>query len=248
MIIVFDSGIGGFSLLQEMRREGLTTPVLYLADQANFPYGSKSESWLAARLASIAKWAAGYNPQVFVLACNTATVAAIETIRNILPCPVVGVEPVVKPLSAYSKALVLATQVTASSARTKELLTRFGGHVQLVSAPGLAVAIENNDNDQVKIILKNIAETVSREKIQAIGLSCTHYPLVSDCLQSLLPAVHLYDPSQAVVHQLKKYLSPPVGRKQESAIEFVTTGGVVRFNEQISHYLQIATQAKKVTI
>lgn len=248
MIIVFDSGIGGFSLLQEMRKQGLTTPVLYLADQANFPYGDKSESWLAARLASITKWAAVYNPQVFVLACNTGTVAAIETIRNILSCPVVGVEPVVKPLSAYPKALVLATQVTASSARTKELLARFSGHVQVLSVPGLAVAIENNDNDQVKILLQNIAKKVSRENIQAIGLSCTHYPLVSDRLERLLPDVRLYDPSQAVVRELKKYLSPLVGRKQEPAIEFATTGGVVRFNEQIAHYLQIATQAKKVTI
>lgn len=248
MIIVFDSGVGGFSLLRELGNQQISLPLIYLADQAHFPYGDKSPDWLSARLAKIAKWAQALKPSIFILACNTGTVSGISQMRELLSCPVVGVEPVVKPLGSYDKALVLATPVTVDSPRTRELVAQFGGHVQVVSVPGLASAIENNDSVRVKKILQEISIRVLRENIQAIGLSCTHYPLVADLLQPLVPQVHLYDPSRAVVHQLKKYLSPADSKSQQQQTQFLTTGEVIRFNEQILYYLGIKAEAKKVEI
>lgn len=250
MILVFDSGVGGFSILKEIRKQHSTTPVVYLADQNFFPYGDKSAVWLSKRLRQVAVWAHTYKPEIFVIACNTATVSAIAEMRSIVSCPVVGVEPVIKPLAGYQHAMVLATKATVNAPRTRELLNTFGSHVSVVSPAGLADAIENNNIGQVKKILGTISEQALRENIQAIGLSCTHYPLVTKELSTLLSGVHLYDPSSAVVSQINKLLSvtKPPDDQVTPTTQFFTTGSVVRFNEQIVRYLGIITQAKKVDI
>lgn len=248
-IIVFDSGIGGFSILREIINQRLPVSVIYLADQANFPYGHKSAEWLESRLKEIALWGVAQDPAAFVVACNTGTVAGIRTMRETLHCPVVGVEPVIKPLSSYTHALVLATQAAAESIRTQELLDIHGRHIQVYASKGLASAIENNDSEQVKISLDEISEIIEHEHIQAIGLSCTHYPLISDKIKERFPAIHLYDPSSAVVHRLKKVLeldgpAEPEGR----GIEFLTTGEVIRLDEQIRAYFDSSYHGSQVHI
>lgn len=235
MIIVFDSGVGGLSILREILNQHVTSAVTYVADQVNFPYGSKSESWLTDRLCQVARWAAGKNPTAFVLACNTATVSSITAMREILPCPVVGVEPVIKPLAAYGNALILATHVTADSPRTRELLAQYGGNVRVATPDGLADAIENTDSERVKKILETIAHRVKNENIEAIGLSCTHYPLIAAELHALLPGVHIYDPAPAVVFRLKQVLSPGTLFKGTD-VTYLTTGPVVRLKDQIKKY------------
>ena len=205
-LIVFDSGIGGLSIYRPLKVALPDENILYIADSANFPYGDKSLSWLSARFQALAQQFAALDPALVVLACNTATTNILEELRSHLSCPVVGVEPVIKPLSKYAAALALMTDSSAQSQATKELLQKYGTHVQVFTPPGLATAIEYSDYDQVKKNIHEIKEIVQKEHVQAVGLSCTHYPLIIGMLQKEMPDVTFIDPSAAVVEQVVRVL------------------------------------------
>lgn len=205
-IIVFDSGIGGFSIFRPLKSALPNENIIYLADSNNFPYGNKSIPWLENRFRELSLEFGQLDPKLVVLACNSATTNVITAIRASLDCPVVGVEPVIKPLSKYSSALALMTESSAASAVTRDLLNKYGRHVQIFTPKGLASAIEYNDIEQVKKSIHEIKYIVLKEKIEAIGLSCTHYPLVIKALQTAMPQVELIDPSLAVVKEVLRVL------------------------------------------
>ncbi len=205
-IIVFDSGIGGMSIYRPLKQALPDENIIYLADPAGFPYGDKSDAWLSDRFSVLVKQFEQLSPKLVVLACNTATTNIIDYLRSRLNCPVVGVEPVIKPLSKYSSALALMTSSTATSLTTAKLLKDYGDHVQIFTPKGLAVAIEYHDLDQVKKNIHEIKEIVRNKNIQAIGLSCTHYPLILGMLQKAMPGVVFIDPSEAVVNEVVRVL------------------------------------------
>lgn len=206
-IIVFDSGIGGMSIYRPLKIALPDENIIYITDAANFPYGDKSVEWLKTRFTELGQQFKSLSPKLVVLACNTATTGIIDDLRSVLDCPVVGVEPVIKPLSQYQRSLVLMTATTAGSASTAKLLREYGPHVQVFSPKGLAVAIEFNDFEQVKKNLHEIKEIVQRESIEAIGLSCTHYPLILAEFKSAMPGVLFIDPSEAVVKEVVRVLN-----------------------------------------
>lgn len=205
-IIVFDSGIGGMSIYRPLKIALPDENIIYLTDSANFPYGDKSAEWIKERFAELGDQFEALNPKLLVLACNTATTGVIENLRERLRCKVVGVEPVIKPLSAYKNALALMTATTANSESTTKLLAEFGPHVQVFTPKGLAVAIEFNDYDQVKNNIHEIKKIVQEKNIKAVGLSCTHYPLIIAELKKAMPEVIFIDPSSAVVSQVIRVL------------------------------------------
>lgn len=205
-IIVFDSGIGGLSIYRPLQIALPDEFIIYIADSANFPYGDKSKEWLVARFVELGKQFAVLNPSAVVIACNTATTNVIQDLRTQLNCPVIGVEPVIKPLAVYEHSLALMTGSAASSSTTKELLSKYGEHVGVYTPHGLASAIEFNDYDQVKKTIHEIKEIVQKDNIQAIGLSCTHYPLILKELQKAMPEVTFIDPSGAVVREVVRVL------------------------------------------
>ncbi len=210
-LIVFDSGIGGFSILHELTQ--FDTPLYYYADQANFPYGTKTETWLRYRFAALAEHFAGLNPLGLVVACNTGTVAGIKVFRQKLTCPVFGVEPVTKMLKNHANPVVWGTQVTTTSATAKALQTAHGSHITYYTPEGLATAIEQHDLGGIKTALAQAARALP--SVDALGLSCTHYPLIKPLIQAYFPQAQLYDPSPAVaVHvakslQLTRAVTPP---------------------------------------
>lgn len=201
-IIVFDSGIGGLSIYRPLKRIMPKANIIYLSDPSGFPYGDKTPAWLLTRFAQLSTQFADLNPQLVVLACNTATTNIIQDLRSRLDCPVVGIEPVIKPLASYISALALMTSSSAKSLSTKNLLAKYGTHVQVYSPKGLASAIEYNDYEQVKKSIHEIKKIVQKDKIEAIGLSCTHYPLILTEFQKAMPAVKFIDPSDAVVKEV----------------------------------------------
>lgn len=205
-IVVFDSGIGGFSIYRPLKLALPEENIVYMSDPAGFPYGDKTPSWLSNRFKEIATQFMALSPKLVVLACNSATTNIISELRNILPCPVVGVEPVIKPLSSYHSSLALMTESSASSQTTKDLLASYGDHVQVYTPKGLAIAIEFNDYDQVKKSIHEIKNIVQEKHIEAIGLSCTHYPLIIKQLKEAMPNVEFIDPSEAVVAQIVRVL------------------------------------------
>jgi glutamate racemase len=141
-----------------------------------------------------------------VLACNTATTNIISQLRSLLSCPVIGVEPVIKPLSSYDYSLALMTDSSAKSDSTAKLLSLYGTHVRVHTPHGLAAAIEYNDYDQVKKSIHEIKELVQKYNIKAVGLSCTHYPLILKMLEESMPDVIFIDPSDAVVREVIRVL------------------------------------------
>lgn len=205
-IIVFDSGIGGQSIYRPLKQVLPAENIIYISDPANFPYGDKSSQWLSQRFAQLAEDFAALNPKLLVLACNTATTNIIAQLRQDLSCPVVGVEPVIKPLASYRSALALMTASSASSPATATLLAKYGNHVQIYTPKGLAQAIEYNNYDQVKKNIHEIKNIVLKQQIEAIGLSCTHYPLILGALQAAMPEVIFIDPSDAVVKEVMRVL------------------------------------------
>lgn len=206
-IIVFDSGIGGLSIYRPLKIALPDENIVYLSDPAGFPYGDKDQSWLSNRFHELSKQFITLNPKLVVLACNSATTNIITELRATLPCPVVGVEPVIKPLATYSHSLALMTEVSAKSQTTQDLLKNYGSHVQVYTPHGLAIAIEFNDYDQVKTLIHEIKNIVQEKHIQAIGLSCTHYPLILQSLKQAMPGVIFIDPSDAVVKEVVRVLS-----------------------------------------
>lgn len=242
-LVIFDSGIGGFSILREL--QNCHSPMIYLADQAGFPYGDKSDEWLKNRLTKISRLISQFSPSLVVMGCNTATVAGIGDLRQTFSCPVVGVEPVVKPAAKYAKSLIIGTKSTINSGRIKTLLAEHGGQITAYSPEGLAMAIENNNLEQVKNIILDIKKIVDRENIQAIGLSCTHYPLVKALFEELIPSVTILDPSPAVANRVRDLL-PKTRSREQFSLNFITTGDVLRFKYQIRDYLGLTVEPTKL--
>jgi len=205
-IIVFDSGIGGLSIYRPLKKALPLENIVYLTDSNNFPYGNKSASWLSARFEELAIEFNQLNPKAVVLACNSATTNIIAQLRSSLTCPVVGVEPVIKPLANYDSALALMTSSSAHSHTTKQLLATYGEHVRVYTPEGLAVAIEYNDYEQVKKSIHEIKYIVQKYNTQAIGLSCTHYPLIMQTFIQEFPNIVIIDPSEAVVKEVMRVL------------------------------------------
>jgi glutamate racemase len=205
-IIVFDSGIGGLSIYRPLKKALPTANIIYISDTVNFPYGDKSVTWLSKRFIELGEQFNSLSPVLVILACNTATTSIIKELRSQLTCPVIGVEPVIKPLAEYNSALALMTPTSANSLATARLLAKYGPHVQVFSPKGLASAIEYNDYDLIKKSIHEIKIFVQKNHIQAIGLSCTHYPLILKELQKEMPSIVFIDPSDAVVRESLRVL------------------------------------------
>ena len=248
LIVVFDSGVGGFSILREILEKKIGQKIIYIADQAQFPYGTKSSAWINRRLIRLINYLQPLSPSALVLACNTATVSGVHALRQMVQFPIIGVEPVIKPLAKFSKSLLLATRGTVDSPHTSRLVKKYGVNVILHTPKGLVSAIEEMDQAKILDSITHLRELVKKEKLQAIGLSCTHYPLVLADLKKTFPSVMLLDPSQAVVRQLVKVLELPLGSIKESKLEFFTTGQVLKLNTQVQSYLRLKVSAKKIIL
>lgn len=225
---VFDSGIGGLSVLQALRRELPHEHFVYLADSGNAPYGERGDAFVTARTHAIAQHLhAQHQIKALVIACNTATAAAVESLRAAMPgLPLIGVEPAIKPAAASSQTHhvgVIATRGTVESQRFKKLLLEHGAHVQfhVQACDGLARAIEASTLEQAKVVeAATEIEALSARYISALGtfglqtnamdtlvLGCTHYVFIKDELRALVgPDVQLIDTGAAVARQTRRML------------------------------------------
>jgi glutamate racemase len=211
MIGVFDSGLGGLSVLAAIARALPRADLVYLADSAHVPYGDKPDSFITGRVLSIGRHLAASGCNLLVVACNTATTTAIQTLRDHLPgVPVVGVEPGVKPAAQSSPArhiAVLATEATARSQRLRQLVEHHadGTRVDIAPCPGWATHIETLQPDTAAF------RTEVTEKIEAlltagadrIVLGCTHYAFLTPVIAPLLAGrAELIDVSAAIARQV----------------------------------------------
>ena len=210
---VFDSGVGGLTVLSALRRRLPHTRLLYAADSAYAPYGERDASYVIERSKHLAQFLLSQGAQAIVVACNTATALAIAELRRQWPLiPFIGIEPAIKPALAASTDKpvgVLATPATLSSAKFQALVQSLNppGNLLLQPCPGLAEAIETlgPDAPETRGLIARFCTPLREATCSTVVLGCTHYPLVAEAVREALGAAGtgacLLDPADAVAAQ-----------------------------------------------
>ncbi|HJW27399.1 MAG TPA: glutamate racemase [Rhodocyclaceae bacterium] len=212
---IFDSGLGGLTVLRALRARLPAEDFLYFADTRFLPYGDRPEAFLKERGVVIAAALAARGAKALVIACNTATAAAAEAIRAATSLPVVALEPGVKPAAAMTRSGVigvLATTRTLDSERFRRLVDNHANHVRVLAqaCPGLAEAIEacGPGSAEVARHLDAFAMPLAAAGADVVVLGCTHYPWVAEAIAARLPAgVSVIDTGEAVARQLERLLA-----------------------------------------
>ena len=242
-IAVFDSGVGGLSVLRHLHVQLPFENIIYLADQAHVPYGGRSCAEIFEFSQAIVDAFLEQRAKLIVIACNTASTAAIKRLRTHFPTVLfVGTEPAVKPAAALTKSGkvgVLATAGTLASNRYGALMNHFAQDVQVWEAPcvGLVDLIESGQIDSsTKSILQSALEPMLAAGVDTIVLGCTHYPFVVPLIREIAgDDVSIIDPAPAIVKQsirlLKKH-QLAASDNQHGSLRLITSSGADRFQLQ----------------
>ena len=198
-LLIFDSGIGGLSVLKPIRALLPYAPIVYVADSAFYPYGTKSEAEIAERLpAVLGRLARRYDPELVVIACNTASTIALDAVRTALKLPVVGTVPAIKPAAALSVTRtigVLGTVATVRQPYVDRLAAEFAsdctilrhGSARLVDLAEAKLRGEAADLHEYRLILDDLLDQPGGAEMDTIVLACTHFPLVEQELSAAAP-------------------------------------------------------------
>ena len=233
---IFDSGVGGLSVLRAVRELIPNEDLLYLADQAHVPYGSRTLAEVRRFSEGITRYLLEQNAKLVVVACNTASAAALHHLRAVFPqIPFVGMEPAVKPAAETTRSGVvgvLATPATFQGELYASVIERFAVGVRVMQGicPGLVMEIdqENLDTPEVYSILEKALKPMLVDGIDTVVLGCTHFPFVIPVIETIVgPGVRVIDPSPAIARQVQRLLEAK-GLLNKSLdqgrIEYFTTG------------------------
>ncbi len=238
---MFDSGVGGLSVWREVVRLLPAEDIIYLADQAHVPYGPRPVEEVRQLTHQHVAWLVEQGVQLVVIACNTASAAALHSLREAWPqVPMVGMEPAVKPASQRTHTGhvgVLATPGTLQAERFHRLVERFanGVHVHTIAGEGLVTWVEEGklEGPEVEAHLRSLLNPLIQAPIDHLVLGCTHFPFLAPALQQVLgPHVQLVDPAPAVARQTQRVLLAHDLQTQRSPVgswHFVTTGPLQPF-------------------
>jgi glutamate racemase len=228
---VFDSGVGGLSILEALRHLLPAEDVLYFADQAHVPYGPRSLEEVGRFSLGVARFLLASDAKLIVVACNTASAAALKGLRESLPqVPFVGMEPAVKPAAGVTRSGhigVLATPVTFQGQLFASLVERYGEGLDIhpATAPGLVERIESGDltSQSTRKILADAVEPLLEAGIDTLVLGCTHYPFIIPLLEEIAgPGVEVINPAPAVARQTRRLLESDDLLAEEGAQGMVT--------------------------
>lgn len=210
---VFDSGVGGLSVLHHIRTALPEANLIYVADSGHVPYGDKSPAYIESRSLALTRFLVSQGAEAVVIACNTATAAAAPALRvKFNKMPIVAMEPAVKPAVAATKTGVvgvLATVGTLESARFAALLGKFASGVKVVTqgCPGLVEVVERGDlqSDEARRLIERYIVPLLKEKADTIILGCTHYPFLAPLIREMVgEGIALVDTGAAVARELKR--------------------------------------------
>jgi len=212
---VFDSGVGGLSVLRHIRALLPNENLLYVADSGNAPYGNKPLEWIEQRSMQLTAFLAEHGAKAIVVACNTATAAAAAALRQKFTMPIIAMEPAVKPAVAATRNHrigVLATVGTLQSARFAALLERFADGVEVVTqhCPGWVEAVERGELDTTatRQLVRSHVEPLLEQGADTLVLGCTHYPFLRPLIEEIAGAnIPIIDTGEAVARQLKRRLA-----------------------------------------
>ena len=256
---VFDSGVGGLSVLKAIRQELPHEAVLYLGDQAHIPYGPRTKSQIRDFSVEITRFLLAQGAKLIVVACNTASAAALHELRDIFPeVPFVGMEPAVKPAAKTThtgKVGILATPTTFSGDLYASLVERFANDVKLYTStcPGLVEQIEAGKLDSLETlaILEEALHPMLEEGIDTVVLGCTHYPFVIPQIRELTgPNVQTIDPAPAIARQTRHLLEERVLLNSDETIlpvRFFTSAGTGSLASVLPRLLCEDSPVEKVT-
>lgn len=236
---IFDSGIGGYSVLREVRRLLPAEDLIYVADTGFIPYGDKSEDFIRERCFTIADFLLGRKAKAIVIACNTATAAAADALRARYPgLPVVAMEPGIKPAAAATRKRVigvLATAGTLAGRRFAQLVAAHAADARVICQPcsGLVEAIEQGDFEAPALLalLEQYLRPLLQQGADTVILGCTHYVLVRPQIERLCgPEVTIIDTGRAVALRLQSRLREPglLSAAAQGQASFRTSGDPAR--------------------
>jgi glutamate racemase len=212
---IFDSGVGGLSVLKAIRQLLPNEEIIFVADQAHVPYGPRPLDEVRGFSEQITRFLLGEGAKLIVVACNTASAAALHHLRETFPAvPFVGMEPAVKPAAETTHTGVvgvLATPATFQGELYASVIERFAQGVQVIqeTCPGLVVHIEAGelDTSDTRAILEKALQPMLEAGVDTIVLGCTHYPFVIPLVEEISgPGVRVIDPAPAVARQVKRVL------------------------------------------
>ncbi|TXH71836.1 MAG: glutamate racemase [Thiothrix sp.] len=211
---VFDSGLGGISVLREIHRLLPQEALIYIADSGHAPYGSKSTAYITQRCLQLSEFLLEQGAKMLVVACNTATAHAIDTMRERLNVPVIGIEPAVKPAARLTRTGVigvLATQQTVKSQRLQRLIDVYASGVKVVAqgCPGLVEHVEQGDfaSAELKALLLEYTQPLLDQGSDVLVLGCTHYPFLAQTLRDIIGCdITILETSNAVAKHVLRLL------------------------------------------
>lgn len=211
---VFDSGVGGISVLREIRRLLPGENLVYYADSGHCPYGGKTREQIQARAVAITEYMMARGAKLIVVACNTATIAAVEQLRATYPMPFVGMEPAVKPAAAQTRSGVvgvLATGAALAGDKFHKLVADHARGVRVITqpCPGLVEQVEAGllDTPETRALVERYTAPLLQQGADVMVLGCTHYPFLRPLIQDVVGKdVSLIDTGAAVARQAQRLL------------------------------------------
>ena len=239
---VFDSGVGGLSVLWHIRELLPHENLIYVADSSYAPYGDKTPEFISQRAMFISEHLHSLGAKAIVVACNTATAACIDQLRQTFSIPIVGMEPAVKPAVLTSETGVIGVMATTETLRSEKfsrLSHQFGKDVEIVMqpCPGLVELIESNDihSDETYSLVSKYVGCLLEKRADVLVLGCTHYPFLMPVIKKIAPDVRVLDTGAAVARELKRRVEGVLKTDQHPGqTRFVTSGSCLAMEKVIS--------------
>ena len=242
---IFDSGLGGISVLNKCMERMPNEKFIYYADKKNVPYGDKSVEEIVLLIENVVEnFFLKRNVKAIVIACNTATNAAIDTLRSKYDIPIIGIEPAIKPaLSGKStgKTLIMATDSTVKSYKFKRNLMLYNEDNYIVmGCSGLADLIENEDKGLIEDYLRLKFESIDKVSVDSVVLGCTHYPFIKDEIKKVLnKEISFFDGGEGVSKRLENILDINNIRSsnKDNGTIIVCSSSNDKYNQKLRKYI-----------
>ena len=219
-IVIYDSGVGGLSILAAVKEQVPQADYIFLSDNAGFPYGTKPESELLDRVMAVSRAVIDhFDPDLVIVACNTASTLALSTLRDNFSTPFVGVVPAIKPAALISQTksiAVMATPATVSRQYTQDLIDQYAKDcsVSLVAAPELVELAETKlrgESVDLSVLANSLKPIIDNQQIDVLVLACTHFPLlrseITHCLTQANRSVAIIDSGEAIARRAAHVLA-----------------------------------------
>ena len=242
MIGIFDSGVGGLSVFKEIVKELPTQKYIYVSDNGYCPYGPRPREEVISRAVSITDFLISKGAQIIVIACNTATAAAIEYLRSHYSIPFIGMEPAIKPAAIHSKSGVvgvLATKGTFKGELYLKTSNKYASNIEVLEqvGEGLVEIVENDmiKSNQAHSLLEKYLNPMLAKGADHIVLGCTHYPFLTNVIKDIVgDKMEIVNPAPAIAKRVVEILTQEKLCVSEKGINtFVTTGSNIALVEKM---------------